>query len=152
MRNLRFRCSGPRSGMEASWRRKGARALPVDSHSMRVFEKKKTVEPNALIFYCKTKVAQEAKHVDMDMEVFFWFKQQHGCVGLTRKVLPFAGKCSVWEQLLNHQKRTLLGQCMLVLTFLIWKTCEWVMHSLQNHEKRMNEVFLLFPEATSIKV
>lgn len=52
------------------------------------------------------------------------------------KVLPFTGKYNVWEQLSKHWKGTLLGQCMLVLTFFFFHlknvrsadTFSWIIH------------------------
>lgn len=87
-----------------------------------VFGKRRAVEADTLIFNSKTRESQKVKHVNV--EVFSWLKQQHSCVGHATKVVPFTGKCTVREQLSNHQKRTLFGLCMLDLTFLSCKMCD----------------------------
>lgn len=66
-----------------------------------VVGKRKAVEGNALIFDSKTKEAREAKHMDLGVEMFSWFKQQHSSIGHATKVLLFK-ESAVQEQLLKH--------------------------------------------------
>lgn len=114
MGHLRFCTSELRSKTELSWHRERTLALLVTVSA--VVGKRKAIKLNALIFQCKTKEVQGAEHVALDFVVFLWFKPLRSCIAPTTKVLPFAGKCCVKEQLSKHWKGT-LGQCRLVLAF-----------------------------------
>lgn len=82
--------------------------------------KTKVVDANALNFDSKTREAREAKHMDLGVEVFSWFKQQPGHVRHATKVLPFAKKCGVREQLSKHSRRIVLGKYIYELTFFFY--------------------------------
>lgn len=78
-----------------------------------VVGKKKAVEANAPIFYSKKKEPRGAKHAKLDEAMFSWLKQHLSCIGQATKVLRFAGKRGMREQLSKHREEAPLGQRML---------------------------------------
>lgn len=84
-----------------------------------VVEKRKAVKANALIFNGKAIEIWGAKHTDLAVGVFLWFKQQNSRVGHATEVLPFAGKCSCEDSFWNIKKVLYLTN--ICLTWLFFK-------------------------------